>query len=55
MLYYSAALLIGFLILFRSADQFVMGSVATARILNITPMTIGLTVVALGTSAPGLP
>ena len=52
MLYYSAALLIGFLILFRSADQFVMGSVATARNLNITPMTIGLTVVALGTSAP---
>ena len=52
MLYYSAALLIGFLILFRSADQFVMGSVATARNLNITPMTIGLTVLALGTSAP---
>ena len=52
MLYYSAALLIGFLILFKSADQFVIGSVATARNLSISPMTIGLTVVALGTSAP---
>ncbi len=52
MLYYSAALLIGFLILFKSADLFVIGSVATARNLSISPMTIGLTVVALGTSAP---
>ena len=52
MLYYSAALLIGFLILFKSADQFVIGAVATARNLSISPMTIGLTVVAFGTSAP---
>jgi cation:H+ antiporter len=52
MLYYSAVLLIGFLILFKSADQFVIGAVATARNLSISPMTIGLTVVALGTSAP---
>lgn len=52
MLYFSAALLIGFLILFKSADQFVIGSVATARNLSISPMIIGLTVVALGTSAP---
>jgi len=52
MLYFSAALLIGFLILFKSADQFVIGSVATAKNLSISPMIIGLTVVALGTSAP---
>ncbi len=52
MLYYSAALLIGFLVLFKSADQFVIGAVATARSFSISPMTIGLTIVALGTSAP---
>ncbi|MBO6554893.1 MAG: calcium/sodium antiporter [Pseudomonadales bacterium] len=52
MIYYSAALLVGFLVLFKSADQFVIGSVATARNSNISPMVIGLTIVALGTSAP---
>lgn len=52
MIYYSAALLIGFLVLFKSADQFVIGSVATARNYSISPMIIGLTIVALGTSAP---
>ncbi|MEO2176614.1 MAG: calcium/sodium antiporter, partial [bacterium] len=38
--------------MFKSADQFVIGSIATAKNLNISPMVIGLTVVALGTSAP---
>ncbi len=52
MIYYSAALLVGFLVLFKSADQFVIGSVATARNFSISPMIIGLTIVALGTSAP---
>ncbi len=52
MLYYSAALLVGFLVLFKSADLFVISSVATARNFSISPMIIGLTVVALGTSAP---
>ena len=52
MIYYCAALLIGFLILFKSADQFVIGSVATAKNYSISPMLIGLTIVALGTSAP---
>ena len=51
MIYYGAALL-GFLVLFKSADQLVIGSVATARNLSVSPMVIGLTVVALGTSAP---
>ncbi len=49
---FSVAMLVGFLVLFKSADQFVIGSVATARNLSISPMIIGLTVVALGTSAP---
>ena len=52
MIYYSAALLVGFLVLFKSADQFVIGSVASSRNFNISPTIIGLTVVALGTSAP---
>ena len=52
MLLYSAALLAGFLVLFKSADYFVIGSVATANNFNISPMIIGLTIVALGTSAP---
>lgn len=52
MLFLSIALLVGFLVLFKSADQFVIGSVATARNLKVSPMFIGLTVVALSTSAP---
>ena len=52
MLLYSVLLLVGFLVLFYSADQFVTGSAATAINLRISPMIIGLTVVALGTSAP---
>ncbi|MDG2070636.1 MAG: calcium/sodium antiporter [Pseudomonadales bacterium] len=47
-----AAILVGFFVLFKSADQFVVGSVATAKNLAISPMIIGLTIVALGTSAP---
>ena len=52
LLLYSVLLLVGFLVLFKSADQFVVGSVATGKNLNISPMVIGLTIVALGTSAP---
>ena len=52
LLLYSVLLLVGFLVLFKSADQFVVGSVATAKNLDISPMVIGLTIVALGTSAP---
>ncbi len=52
MLLYCVALLAGFLVLFKSADYFVMGAVATADNLKISPIIIGLTVVALGTSAP---
>jgi cation:H+ antiporter len=52
MLLLCLALLVGFIVLFWGADQFVDGAVGTARNLNITPMFIGLTVVSLGTSAP---
>ncbi len=46
------ALLVAFLILFWSADQFVYGAAATARNFHMSSMLIGLTVVSLGTSAP---
>ncbi len=52
MLLLSFALLVGFLILFKSADFFVIGAVTTARNFHISPMVVGLTIVALGTSAP---
>lgn len=46
------ALLVAFLILFWSADQFVYGAAATARNFHMSSMLIGLTVVSMGTSAP---
>jgi len=52
MLLLCLALLVGFLILFWSADQFVYGATATARNFNMSAMLIGLTLVSLGTSAP---
>jgi cation:H+ antiporter len=47
-------LLFGLLLLFASGKYLVESSVAIARRLRIPPMIIGLTVVALGTSAPEL-
>ena len=46
------ALIIGLIILVWSADRFVLGAAATARIMGISPLVIGLTIVSLGTSAP---
>ncbi len=42
----------GFVLLVWGAERFVMGASATARNLGVSPMIIGLTIVALGTSAP---
>ena len=47
-----AALLAGLIILVWSADRFVLGAAATARVLGVSPLVIGLTIVSLGTSAP---
>lgn len=52
MLYPILALLIGFIVLVWSADRFVIGAAGTARNFGMSPMLIGLTVVAFGTSAP---
>lgn len=45
-------LLAGILLLFKGADYFVAGSASIARRLGIPTLIIGLTVVAIGTSAP---
>ena len=50
MLYYSAALLVGFLILFKSSDIFVIGSVATAK--NGTDDKVGLVLVCALVNVP---
>jgi cation:H+ antiporter len=45
-------LLLSLIILVWSADKFVFGASALARNLGISPMIIGLTIVAMGSSAP---
>ncbi|MHC4260036.1 MAG: calcium/sodium antiporter [Planctomycetota bacterium] len=45
-------LVAGLLILWKAADLLVSGAVALAERLGISPLVIGLTVVAMGTSAP---
>ena len=44
--------LIGFGMLYYGAEWLVKGSSSLARSLGVTPVVIGLTVVAFGTSAP---
>lgn len=45
-------LLIGFVLLIKGADYFVEGSSSLAKIMKIPAVIIGLTIVAMGTSAP---
>lgn len=45
-------LIIGFIALVWSADRFVYGAAGLARNLGISPLIIGLTIVAMGSSAP---
>lgn len=47
-------LLFGFLMLIKGADYFVDGSSSLARKFKIPPLVVGLTIVAMGTSAPEL-
>jgi cation:H+ antiporter len=42
----------GFALLVWGADRFVVGAASTARILGVSPLLIGLTIVGFGTSAP---
>jgi cation:H+ antiporter len=52
MLLPTCLLLLGFVLLLKGADWLVDGSSEIARKFNISRMTIGLTIVAFGTSAP---
>jgi cation:H+ antiporter len=54
MLLYIAVCLVGFVLLYFGAEWLVKGSSSLARSLGVTPIVIGLTVVAFGTSAPEL-
>ena len=45
-------LIAGFVLLIKGADYFVDGSSALANRMHIPPIIIGLTIVAMGTSAP---
>ena len=45
-------LVVGFVMLVKGADVFVDGASSLAKKLCIPPIIIGLTVVAMGTSAP---
>ncbi len=47
-------LVIGFVLLIKGADFFVDGSAGVARIFHVPGVIIGLTIVAMGTSAPEL-
>jgi cation:H+ antiporter len=52
MLFPILSIIAGLIILVWSADRFVIGAAATAKNSGISPMLIGLTIVAFGTSAP---
>lgn len=45
-------LIVGFFCLIKGADYFVDGASSVARLLKVPPIIIGLTIVAMGTSAP---
>jgi len=52
MLEHVGILLVALTVLVWSADKFVLGASSLARNLGISPMIIGLTIVAMGSSAP---
>ncbi len=52
MLSSTLAVIIGIIILTWSADRFVDGAASLARILGVSPLVIGLTIIGFGTSAP---
>jgi len=54
MVLYTVYCLVGFVLLYFGAEWLVKGSSSLARSLGVTPIVIGLTVVAFGTSAPEL-
>ncbi len=53
-LFDSGFVLLGFLLLLKGGDYLVLGAVNIARVVRLSPMVIGLTVVGFGTSMPEL-
>ncbi len=45
-------LIVGFALLIKGADFLVEGSSSIARILKVSDLVVGLTIVAFGTSTP---
>ncbi len=54
MLWNIVILVVGFVLLIKGADYFVEGSASVARFFKVPGVIIGLTIVAMGTSAPEL-
>jgi cation:H+ antiporter len=52
MLIFILAIILGFIILIWSADQFVDGAASLAQYWGISPLVIGMLIIGLGTSAP---
>ena len=52
MLLFIAAIVVGIVALTWSADRFVEGACGAALKFNISPLIVGMTIVAIGTSAP---
>ena len=52
MLFFGGAIIVGLALLAWSSDRFVDGASGVAKSLGISPLVIGLTVVAFSTSAP---
>ena len=46
------SLVIGLIVLVWSADKFILGAAGSAKNFGMSPLLIGLTIVAFGTSAP---
>ena len=52
MLLFSAAILVGLILLIWSADLFVDGASSIARNMGVSPLIVGIIIIGLGTSAP---
>ena len=52
MLIFTIAVILGFIILIWSADQFVDGAASLAQHWGVSPLIIGMLIIGLGTSAP---
>lgn len=52
MIFYLPSIVIGFYLIMRSSDEFVVGACHLAKYLKLSPVAIGVIIVGFGTSAP---